>query len=684
MLQATDDEESFSVGCGDDDDKVGRESGSHGNCSCAQETSASDFYRRDCNFSSESSCSPATTPNGKPREKIVFDASFSGHSPRVGAKVGDMQSVGYGKCDGSVSENPCRKQSQKIVSSHSTASLVKVPECIAGPYGGSFYRSNSAGGELHRDVDDWIDDSANDQAIEGQTIESGEYQLKWYRSLRKPASSSSTLCRKLVGGSVGSQLLEESSVDGSKATTDGRCKTSTRTITSSSSCTKLPSEGYIDHSRAVNTQTLQGNYQHAVKNSGRSPKTNLDQKFSKSLKSNLARKMLASGRCDFEDDSENEDDHLNSVHSVLARLTSRIPAESLQNLGSCTTADTSASNSASPCEILLKSDDRKDTRNKLARLLGRSPNGKNKFPSEGSSPTSPSLAEYLKDRHLTIGERMAISPDQAFDSLFTIANRNNTRRRTPLSECKQMFDRLQTESRDAVAGVPEPASSENSSMQQYEVKVLQIKPEEINDASSTTDGIMVTGQHFTRNKGIEGGGSDSEFYYENKLLEDLEDGFKNDDDEEDGQCSDVRSDDDALSSPSKKSTASMPRMTIKETLHSIERRSNARPVRKVEVQLGEKAQGMREIMQALENVSKKNSHESSTFYGKIVHRTVRDRTRELAVCAAITRLRQNNCDTVSIESLAVDKDYLLQTNGKCSNEVAMTESLQPETRTSRL
>lgn len=722
----TDDEESFNISC--DDDNLLSINISSNNSSInvtdggTPATSTSDYQKSDARLNSKNSFSSTTSPNDNIQaHKEVISGIFNPSSissvsafPQVSRtlctiSVTDLQTPTHDKAVNDPAEDNANykspyspSQKSGSLSSRSAASLGRVFHNVTGPYSSSFHRSNSVGFELQGDSNEsilsvkWTDEESHDVFVKQSNSQGSEdIKGKRFNSLRKlPLVHAS---RAPGANSLSQPALDEPSNSGSSRQDDSSSGPASGR-TSPYAHLRSPSHGNISSNRLISITKSNSKYHTVTRVIGKSPPATGNQwpnvKPGNSPISNPESKDMFSGNGD---DSDDEFDYLNSVRSALTRLSSKLPAESVRSFSSSSTIRGGISNddvSTENPEILSgKNEERKDTRNRLARLLGRSPNiGQRKV--NKSLPTScSSLAEVLKDRHSAIGERMAVSPDATFDSVFTLASRT-PHQRPLLSDCRDMFYENQSEAgacvlpldstRDTSAPLncdaicksrSTPEFQENSNDKDIKVTRLDLENESFIDKQANA----INGQ-FQEEKIKD---CEEEFYYENKLLQDLEDGLRT------GDCDDyeeVKSDDDTnndvkiIYTPTAKPSAHVPRMTIKETLHSIERRSHSRPVRKVEVQVGEKAQGIREILHTLEN-GNKNSQESTGLYSmfpnKMPHRTVRDRTRELAVCAAITRVRQNNCSRASLESVAVEQDCFVPTQDQC-NDVKESRELQSE------
>lgn len=684
-------------------------------------TSTSDCHKSDACFNSKDSFSLATSPddNIRPYNEVISGIfsppSISSVSafPQVSRtlrtiSVTHLQTPTHDKLVNEQREdnaNGCYSPPQKSgnLSSQSAASLGRMFENVVGPCGSSFHRSNSVSFELQGNSNEslfsatWAEEElhnadTNQSNSQGSEVING----KRFNSLRKlPMLPSS----RASGANSLSQSALEEPINSGLSRKDDSSPEPAPGGTSPRSHLRSPSHGNICYGKLISITKLDSKYHTVERVIGRSPRAIGSQrpnvKPNNSSISNPENKDTFSRSCNDErDDGDDECDHLNSVRSALTRLSSKLPAESLQSISSCSTirADISSGHvsTESPEISSGKTEERKDMRNRLARFLGRSPNTAgprkvNKLLTAGNASCS-SLADVLKDRHLAIGERMAVSPDTTFNSVFTLVNRS-PHLRPLLSDCKEMFQESQGEAGafvlpldsthdtnslkcDVVKSRSAPEFQERSNDKDFKVIKADLEKQSVIDKQ-----VNASNGQFQDEKIQD---SDEESYYENKLLQDLEDGLRTadcddyeeikSDDDNDDTNNDTSNDIKVIYTPTAKPSAHIPRMTIKETLHSIERRSHSRPVRKVELQLAEKAQGIREILHTLEN-SNKNGQESSGLYSmfpnKMPHRTVRDRTRELAVCAAITRVRQNNCNLSSLDSVAVEQDFAPTQNQCC-------------------
>ena len=128
------------------------------------------------------------------------------------------------------------------------------------------------------------------------------------------------------------------------------------------------------------------------------------------------------------------------------------------------------------------------------------------------------------------------------------------------------------------------------------------------------------------------------YYYENKFMEDLESGLK----EEKFRDSGSYCDDDG-GGPDLDPTGF--KVSIRDTVRLIEQRYQAKHVPKIEIKRVEKpAHGIQEILKNLEACASPEAKDKLTAdvpAEKVPFKSIRDRTRELVECATLTRIRQN-------------------------------------------
>ena len=166
-----------------------------------------------------------------------------------------------------------------------------------------------------------------------------------------------------------------------------------------------------------------------------------------------------------------------------------------------------------------------------------------------------------------------------------------------------------------------------------------------------------------------------DYYYEKKFMDDLEASLTDDMFQDYGMCYE----DDCTKGELNNESHSI-KLSIKEAVQLIEKKSQPKPVQKTEVKRGEKAQGIQDILKSLEkangeeNKSKIGDEDDETSPGK----SVRDRTRELVECARLTRIRQDSYTVVdeSNHTLACSDSSGTSTPTRRGYVKSMVEQLQ--------